>query len=197
MVFYSRNSTYLLLACKEFSRVFEASILFVHSPRAKATFLSSPYLHSQKAAFTKKCQHDSRINVRIESIPRESKSQKIQPHKRKQQPAASKAQTPKSKGNSLRKSDSQLYSTAANSPVCLSLCRNQSTNDTYNLLLPHRPLESSTPTHTHTPQSCRQAKCKRSWRCPASSSRTALNSSTAARMSILLLLPLLPLVCTY
>ncbi|CAD0029645.1 unnamed protein product, partial [Aureobasidium pullulans] len=29
-------------------------------------------------------------------------------------------------------------------------------------------------------QSCRRAKCKRLWRCPASSSRMALSSSTAA-----------------
>jgi hypothetical protein len=97
---------------------------------------------------------------------------------------------PKTKGNSLRKSDSQLYSTA---PTLLSHSIN-STNDTYHLSL-SLSTEHSTPTHTQ--QSCRQAKCKRSWRCPASSSRTALNSSTAARMSCLCLsfsLPLLPLL---
>ena len=68
-------------------------------------------------------------------------------------------------------------------------CRNclSSTKSLHNIhLCPHGQSRTQN-SHTTQQQQCRQAKCKRSWRCPASSSRTALSSSTAARMLYLTL----------
>jgi hypothetical protein len=113
--------------------------LFVHNPRAKAVYQSASLQLRGNPSIKKTL-------IKIESISRERKSQKMQPRKgHSKQASPLRTDPPKTKGNSLRKSDSQLYSTA---PTLLSHSIN-STNDTYHLFLSLFPPNTPHP-HTHS-----------------------------------------------
>ena len=157
-------------------RCFTTEDSFVHNPRTKTIYKSVVYL---KASIKKNIKILNNDKTKTTSRERSPKDPAPQPGQQRLSPNAQ--TTTKGKATLLRKSDSQLYSTAATSPVRLSQLPllYHSTPQHPPFLCSADPLQHT----SHTQQSCRQAKCKRFWRCPASLSRTALSSSTAARMS--------------
>lgn len=166
-----------------FSRSFMSKHSFVHNPRTKTTYKSIVYL---KASIKKNVRTLNKDQVKSISRERNPKDPAPSPGSSDSPPNAQ--TTTKGKVNSLlRKSDSQLYSTAATSPVSPFVLSQlpllyQPTSPTHTPFFHSAdPLQHTS--HTQQKQQCRQAKCKRFWRCPASLSRTALSSSTAARMS--------------
>jgi protein translocase SEC61 complex gamma subunit len=116
-----------------------------------------------------------------------AKAKRSSPIKGKQQPPAAAAAKHRPHQGQLSPQKRQPAVLYRRQLSCLSLCRilvNLPTTHTHLTFFSSTDFRILHTQHIHTPQSCRQAKCRRSWRCPASSSRTALNSSTAARTSI-------------